>query len=92
MGLPIDDFRTLTPDKIDNQLTPDKSNSSQDSMDQSPAGTVYKPHSKDHAKPLPIAKIISTIQHLPKKNPTAPYMSAERYTAAVSSTSTNYKI
>ena len=95
MDLTIDDFPTLTPDKVDNQSTPDKNDFSEDSMDQSPAVISNHPlqtHSKDHAKPLWIAKIILTIQHSPKNNATRPYMSVESYTASVSAMLTNYKI
>ena len=95
MDLTIDDFPTLTPDEINNQSTPDKNDFSDDSMNQSPAvtsNTLYKPHSRDHAKPLRIAKIISTIQYSPKNNATLPYITAESYTATVSAISTNYKI
>ena len=43
MDLTIDDFPTLTPDEINNQSTPEKSNFSDDSMDQSPAVTSNRP-------------------------------------------------
>ena len=53
-----------------------------------PLTILYKPLSKDHEKPLPIAKVISIIHYSPKNNATGPYMSAESYTDK----STNYKI
>ena len=92
MDLTIDDFPALTPDEINNQSTPDKNDFSDDSMNQSPAVTSNQPHSKDHAKPLRITKIISAIQHSPKNNAALPYMTAESYTATVSAILTNYKI
>ena len=95
MDFLIDDFPTLTPYEIHNQSTPNKNDFSDDSIDQSPAVTSnhnYKSHSKDHAKSVPIVKIISTIQHSSENNAAAPYLSAESYTATASATSTNYKI
>ena len=94
MDLTIDDFPTLTPDEINNQhqIKAIFTTTLWINHLQSPLTILYNLHSKDHAKPLPIVKTISTIHHSPKNNATAPYMSAESYTATTSATSTNCKI
>ena len=89
MDLTIDDFPTLTPDEIDNQhqIKTIFPTTLWINQLQSSLTILYKLHSKDHAKPLSIAKIISTIKHSPKNNATAPYMSAESYTTTASAIS-----
>ena len=90
MELTIDDFPTLTPDEINNHST-DKNDFSNDSTDQSPAITSNHHLQTTFKRPrLPIAKIISTIQHSPKNSATASYMSSKSYTATAPARSTNY--